>query len=220
MRLLSALWEAMFPYIPRCVVCGTEKNVADFLCPSCEKELTSLRLGKIDATGLPAYSSYRYNGAAAHIVQGYKYGGSRWLSAFMAQAMLREAAQAQTFFDCICNVPLHKKRQHKRGFDQAALLAKRIAALTGKPYVDAIKRIRNTPSQTKLNAEQRKENMHGAFELVQAVQGHVLLIDDVLTTGATTAACADVLKAAGAKSVTVLTFARADKIDKTPAVSR
>jgi len=81
--------------------------------------------------------------------------------------------------------------------------------LTGKPYFTAIRRIRNTPSQTKLNAVERKENMRGAFEPAQAVHGRVLLVDDVLTTGATVAECANVLKAAGAQSVTVLTFARA-----------
>ncbi len=211
MRVFAAIWEALFPYIPRCVVCGTEKDVSCYLCPTCKEEMDTLIMGLTDTTGLTACAAYRYKGSAARIVQSFKYGGNRWLSAFMAQAMLHAAVNTHTGFDCVCHVPLHNKKRRKRGFDQAELLSKRIAALTGKPYLPAIKRIRNTPSQTKLNAQERKENMRGAFEAAQIVKGRVLLVDDVLTTGATAAACADVLKAAGAQSVTVLTFARAEE---------
>ena len=154
-------------------------------------------------------AAYIYDGPAAAIVQRYKYGGSRYLAPFMAQAMLRAAIEAQISFDGLCHVPLHVKKRRKRGFDQASLLAERLTELTGKPHIDAMKRVRNTPSQTKLNSQQRKENMRGAFEAVQAVSGHVLLVDDVFTTGATAAECASVLKGAGAAEVTVLTFARA-----------
>ncbi len=213
MRFLAALWETLFPYIARCVVCGTEKDVSAYLCPACAAEMDALRMVQTNAADLDAYAAYRYSGPAVSIVQSYKHGGSRWLSAFMAQAMLRASADAHLQFDCICHVPLHSKKKRKRGFDQAALLAKRIAGLTGKPCLTAIKRVRNTPSQTKLNATERKANMRGTFEAVQAVQGRVLLIDDVLTTGATVAECADILKAAGAQSVTVLTFARAGEKD-------
>ncbi len=213
MRFFAAIWETLFPYIPRCVVCGTEKDVSAYLCPVCATEIDALRLGQTNAAGITAYAAYHYDGSAARIVQSYKYGGSRWLSAFMAQTMLHAAADAHIQFDCICHVPLHSMKRRKRGFDQAQLLAKRIAELTGKPCLAAIKRVRNTPSQTKLNAVERKTNMRGAFEAAQAVQGSVLLVDDVLTTGATVSECADVLKTAGAQSVTVLTFARAGEKD-------
>ncbi len=209
MRLSSALWETLFPYIPKCVVCGTEKGVTDYLCPACAAAIQPLSAGKTQAAGLDAVSAYDYDGPAARLVQRYKYGGSRYLSAFMAQAMLRAAIEADVSFDCLCHVPLHPKKRRKRGFDQAALLADRLAALTGKPHSDAIRRVRNTPSQTKLTMAQRKQNMRGAFEAVKPVTGRVLLIDDVFTTGATAAECAGVLKGAGAASVTVLTFSRA-----------
>lgn len=209
MRLFSALWELLFPYIPKCVVCGTEKNVTDYLCPACVDTMQSLTAGKTQAAGLDAVSAFDYDGPAARTVQRYKYGGSRYLSAFMAQAMLRAAIEANVPFDCLCHVPLHPKKRRKRGFDQAALLADRLAALTGKPHIHAVQRVRNTPSQTKLTMAQRKANMSGAFEAVQRTSGRVLLIDDVFTTGATAAECAGVLECAGAASVTVLTFARA-----------
>lgn len=213
MRLFSAIWEAMFPYIPKCVVCGTEKDVPDYLCPACAAELNALGGGKTSAAGLCACAAYRYDGAAVSIVQRYKYGGSRYLSVFMAHAMLRAAIEAQLHFDCVCHVPLHPKKRRKRGFDQAALLAMRLSALTGKPFCPAVKRVRNTPSQTKLGVDERKENMRGAFEASAPVIGRVLLVDDVLTTGATVSECAAVLKAAGADSITVLSFARAGETE-------
>ncbi len=209
MRLLSVIWETLFPYIPKCVVCGTEKDVTDYLCPACAISMQMLTAGNAGAAGLDAFAAYVYDGPAARTVQRYKYGGSRYLSAFMAQAMLRAALEAELTFDNLCHVPLHPKKRRKRGFDQASLLAERLSELTGKSHFDAIRRVRNTPSQTKLNITKRKENMRGAFEPVQPVSGHVLLVDDVFTTGATAAECAGVLKAAGAASVTVLTFAQA-----------
>ena len=209
MRLISVIWELLFPYIPKCVVCGTEKGVSDYLCPACAAAMQPLSAGKTQAAGLEAVAAYDYDGPAARLVQRYKYGGSRYLSAFMAQAMLRAFIETGMSFDYLCHVPLHPKKRRKRGFDQAALLANRLAALTGRPHVDAIRRIRNTPSQTKLTMAQRKQNMRGAFEAVLPITGRVLLIDDVFTTGATAAECASVLKSAGAQSVTVLTFARA-----------
>ena len=162
-QLFSALWTTLFPYVPKCVGCGIEKGVAAYLCPSCAGELTGLEVGAANTAGLHSCSVYRYDGLAARIVRSYKYAGNRWLCAFMSEAMTQVLFRHQIRFDCVCHVPLHRKKRRKRGFDQAALLAQGIANLTGKPYIDALKRIRHTPSQTKLNAKQRKDNIAGAF---------------------------------------------------------
>lgn len=199
--------NAVFPDIQVCVVCGVEKDVVSHLCPVCSDILEQLKAGKADVT-LTAYASYRYEGAAAQIVKAYKYGGAQWMSAFMAKMIMHTVCDANIRWDIICNVPLHAKKHKSRGFDQSQLLAVRLAEYTGKPYEKALRRVRNTPSQTKLNRQQRQQNMEGAFESV-AVKGRVLLIDDVLTTGATAAECARTLMRSGAESVTVATFAHA-----------
>jgi len=111
--------------------------------------------------------------------------------------------------DVICHVPLHDKRRKSRGFDQAEELAQQLSRLTGKPFVRALKRVRNTPTQTKLSAAERQRNVADAFESVCPVSGRALLVDDVLTTGATAAECASALLKSGAQTVVVLTFARA-----------
>jgi ComF family protein len=206
---LKKMADMVFPYIPSCVVCGVEKGVGAYLCPDCEKEMNIRRAGKSTAGRYEAFSAFDYDGLAAKLVRRYKYNDDKWLCAFMADEMTKACDMAAV--DVICHVPLHDKRRKLRGFDQAAELAKRMAEITGKPYENALIRTRNTPTQTKLNAAERQENVYGAFESACPVSGRVALADDVLTTGATAAECARMLMAAGAQSVVVVTFARAIK---------
>lgn len=206
--MMRLLLDAVFPYIPVCVVCGVEKDVNAYLCPACAKDMAQLAAGQTRICGYAAHAPYIYDGATAKTIQSFKYSGARWLSCFMAQAVAQSVFTAQLKISCVCHVPLHEKKRRKRGFDQAALLAQNVAQLLGKPYVTALMRVRNTPTQTKLNNQQRLVNVEGAFAPATSVSGHVLLIDDVLTTGATAAECARVLEKAGATAVTIATFAK------------
>jgi len=205
---LKRLMDALFPYIPKCVGCGVEKGAENSLCPKCAAELSVPENGWVQGCGLPAFSLFWYDGLAARVVRGYKYSDKRWLSNFMGEQMANAAWQMGDF-DAVCHVPLHEKRRKARGFDQAELLARHIAQGLGVPFVVGAARVHNTRTQTKLSRQQRRENMQGAFVPATRLSGHILLIDDVLTTGATAAACAQALMLAGAQSVTLLTFARA-----------
>lgn len=114
--------------------------------------------------------------------------------------------------DLIVPVPLHPSRLRVRGYNQAALLAQQLGQRAGLPVDEgALRRIRATASQMRLDARQRRQNVQGAFHCPDGrVRGQqVLLIDDVCTTGATLEACADALRAGGAKAVWALTLARA-----------
>ena len=205
---LVRMLDALFPYIPKCVGCGMEKGAEDSLCPKCAAELTAPETGWTEAAGLPAYSLYWYDGLAARVVRGYKYNDKRWLSSFMGERMA-QAARRMGNFDAVCHVPLHEKRREMRGFDQAELLAKHIAQELGVPFIVGAARMRNTKTQTKLNRQQRRDNMQDAFAPAARLFGRVLLVDDVMTTGATAAACAQAMRQAGAQHVVLLTFARA-----------
>lgn len=207
--LVKKAADALFPYIPRCVGCGIEKGVDGFLCGKCKDTLDNQRLGRTAALQYDAVSVYHYDGIAKHIVRSFKYGGGKWLSAFMADEMAKALTNNHIQAECICCVPLHPKRRSIRGFDQAEELAKAVAQKTDISFINAIQRVKNTKTQTKLNQAQRKVNMLGAFESIAHVHGNVVLVDDVLTTGATAAECAAQLVRAGAQHVIVLTFARA-----------
>lgn len=117
-------------------------------------------------------------------------------------------------FDAVVPAPLHWRRRFARGFNQAALIAKQVAMRRGIPMLHALRRVRATRSQTGLTNAKRRQNVAGAFRVRKRhpVTGlRILLIDDVMTTGATGSACASVLKRAGARSVTLLTVARVDR---------
>ncbi len=110
-------------------------------------------------------------------------------------------------------VPLHMKKCRSRGFDQAVLLAREVARIFKLSLAEGtIKRIRETPTQTRMTRNQRIENMRGAFEVqeARAIADHrILVVDDVMTTGATVGEVSRVLKIAGARRVEVLTLGRA-----------
>jgi ComF family protein len=148
-------------------------------------------------------------------VHEFKYGHHRhlryplaaWLGETLADTRLRGR-----HFDLVVPVPLHPARQRERGFNQATLLAELLAREINLPLRPVLERIRYTTTQTAYDRSERMENLRNAFRLRKNrdVRGlHVLLIDDVLTTGSTLSECARVLKRAGAVSVHAATAARA-----------
>ena len=161
-----------------------------------------------------ARSFGRYEGVLQAVIQRFKYDGFRPLARPLAAALLAAMRRLQPkAWDGIVPVPLHRNRQRERGFNQAALLAARFSRLCGIPMEpeDCV-RVRDTRPQTGLRATQRRNNVAGAFHVPvpQRVQRRrLLLVDDVLTTGATVNACAQALLEAGAEGVWVVTLARA-----------
>ncbi len=108
-------------------------------------------------------------------------------------------------------VPLHKLREREREFNQAAVLAELVAARAGVPILHCLERVRYTTTQTRHDRSERMENLRNAFELSESgdVSGrHLVLVDDVLTTGSTVDECARVLMNAGAASIRAITVAR------------
>ena len=152
---------------------------------------------------------------ARQLVHGLKYRDRTDLAPMMAGWMVRASEGAVEKADIVLAVPLHASRLVWRKFNQAAELARAIAAETGKPFLPlALRRTRRTRHQVGLGARQREDNVRGAFTVTDsgktALFGRrVVLVDDVYTTGATVSAATRALKRAGVADVTVLTFARA-----------
>ena len=157
----------------------------------------------------------RYDGTLRQVIHALKYDGRRSLSRPLA-ALLRERHHAALRdASCVVPVPLFAWRRLRRGFNQASELA----AHLDRPVVHALWRVRPTASQTGLAAHARRRNVRGAFRLSPLLSARtrtrfitgavVVLVDDVMTTGATSNACTEVLVAAGARDVRVVTLARA-----------
>jgi ComF family protein len=133
--------------------------------------------------------------------------------------LLMAALPRDERFDAVAPVPLHWLRQWRRGFNQSELLAREIARRSGLPLLRALRRVRSTPAQAGLSNTARRQNVAAAFQCSRSAKPaegrRILLVDDVMTTGATASACALALKRGGASRVGILTVARADR--RTPA---
>jgi ComF family protein len=192
-----------------CSACGTpflNRYPLDDLgqCPLCRSGARAF-----DA----AYCYGEYDGALRKLIHLFKYGRMRALEQPLGSLLALALPRTQQF-DAAVAVPLHWWRHCQRGFNQSELLARAIARRCGIPVVPALLRRRVTRVQAGLTNAQRRENVARVFvhNRRREVDGkRLLLVDDVMTTGATAAACARELKRAGAASVTLLALARVDR---------
>jgi len=203
------------PFVPgrRCPKCGhalAEHAPPHAQCPSCE----GARLFFTSAT-----APFKYEGIAQELILRFKLGRETLLAGPLSKYLIAhlEATGLMPEVDGIVAVPLHWRRLLKRGYNQSHLLAEEVSLRFGRPVIRrCLRRVVGTPSQTAVSREQRIENMRGAFAIrirrraPNVLRGKtLLLIDDVLTTGATCSECSRVLiEGGGARAVYVATVAR------------
>ena len=230
----TAIVEVALP--PVCAACNRRVATRDTLCPTCWSQIGFIRAPICDRLGIPlgydtgvttistralaeppvydrARAVARFDGVMRDLIHGFKYAGrhhprrlfGRWL-AVAGGEILAEA-------DLIVPVPLHPWRLVWRRFNQAAMLAIEVSRETGVPTDPfALRRVKRTASQVGMTADQRRRNVQAAFRVPPERAGdlaglNVVLVDDVITTGATIDAAARALKVAGAARVDVLALA-------------
>ena len=179
-------------------------------------------LCRTNSRGFDAVFSFgAYEGVLKKLIHLLKYDRIRTLAGPLGDRLV-SACPLDQRFDAIVAMPLHWFRHWRRGYNQAALLAKELGRRRGLPLVRGVRRRRATPPQAGLSGAGRRANVAGAFQPLRGrpLQGmRVLLVDDVFTTGATASACAGALKQAGASYVAVLALARADRRFQSPSFS-
>lgn len=206
-----------------CVFCSRHKSVTDSLynngsigiCADCVKKLSPVPhpplfagVKNIDYIVSPLF----YEGKIRDVIIRMKFYGDRAFSdvlAFLLCNLLNDMAFLSDF-DLVVPAPLSKERLFERGFNQAALLAKPLAEQFGIDYrEDILLKIKDTKRQSRLPSSERLTNVRGAFTASSGAAGKkILVVDDILTTGGTIAACAETLKSAGAASIAGVTLTK------------
>lgn len=241
--VLAALVDALLP--PQCAACGARIAAHGHLCGACWRRLAFIerpfceRLGipfAVDPGGPalspaaladpPAYDRARaavlFDDVSRTLIHGLKYRDRHDLADMMGRLMARAGADILAGADLLVPVPLHRGRLWARRFNQSVLLAAAVAAASGHTLApDGLARVRATRQQVGLTADQRRRNVAGAFAVADAWRGgvagrRVVLVDDVITTGATVEGCARTLHRAGAAGVDVLAFARVAQVVEMP----
>jgi ComF family protein len=218
-----------FTRVPVCADCLKDPAplCAEFFCLNCRTPF--LNSFPLDSEGRcmlcrsgrqgydEAFCYGAYEGTLRKLIHLFKYSGIRRLARPLG-ALLGDALPRDKQFDMVTAVPLHWRRRWQRGFNQSELLGKAIGRARGIPAMNVLRRRSATRAQAGLSNAQRRENVAGAFRARRRVNGlRILLVDDVMTTGATAGACARALKRAGAKSVSLLSLARVDRRFADPA---
>lgn len=162
----------------------------------------------------PAYAAvhaaFHYTTPIDRLIRGAKYGGRLDWAALLGRQLAHHMHAHVPDFDAIVPVPLHRTRLRERGYNQSLELARPIIKRLKIPLLHAVRRLRATPSQASLSAEERTKNVRHAFAINGEVTGRsVAVVDDVVTSGATVEAVARCLLKAGAKRVEILAVARA-----------
>jgi ComF family protein len=193
------------PFCSRCGLPFAGELTTPFECANCAEIELHFSYGR---------AAVRATGMVLDLIHRWKYQRALWLEPFLARLLIQQVSLHVVAhdWDLIVPVPLHREKLLEREFNQAEHLACRLGQALQLPVCrSAVKRIAATPTQTKLTRAARNENMRRAFApaITEPVRGRrVMLVDDVLTTGATTNACARVLRQAGAAEVCVWTLAR------------
>ena len=210
---MKGFWQRLMDVLSpqACVVCGRRVAAGDgMVCADCnrslprtnhvavpyEYEMAQLFWGRIeDVERCAAFIYHQPQAQSSRIIYNMKYGNRPEIGVFMGRMIAEEFSRDQFFssIDGIIPIPLSRQKERRRGYNQSREMARGISEVTGLPVLDkVVRRIVDTESQTQKSRLERSDNMEGAFRLedAAAIEGrHVLVVDDVITTGATICSC-------------------------------
>ena len=215
--LLGLLLDLLFP--PRCPFCRGFLAFKETFCTLCKDDLPFLSKADLFTKGnyfSRALAPLAYEGMVRDALHRYKFEGKAMYAPFFAQILAESIAEnLENCYDIITYVPVSKKRKRKRGYDQAELLAKQLANILNKPLAVCLEKSVHTKAQSGLeHLEARFANVRNAYHVIEnadITEKRILLVDDVITTGATLSEAAKCLLKAGAEEVLCASLAKTIK---------
>lgn len=189
-----------------CSICGKllEEWYPVSVCGECQNKIHSFDDG---------LTCFRYSSLEREMLHDFKYHGRSYMARQFSRILYDKIEAENRHCDIFVPVPMYRNKERRRGYNQADLIARYTASLAGAAYDgEVLVRIRETAPMNRLTARERRHNLDGAFivneEKIEIIRGkHVMLVDDIYTTGTTMEQCSTVLKRAGAKHVTAVTIA-------------
>ncbi len=234
LNILRGGWTSLLDlfYPPLCMQCqALLNNNEHFLCTDCLKDLPRTEMAQHRGNRVEqlfwdipklqkgaAFCFYRHDEPFRKLIHRIKYSNKPLLGEYLGEIMAREFMQYHFFdtIDFVVPVPLHPKRQRKRGYNQAEYIAKGISNITAIPLdTTHLQRVINNPTQTKKSSSERTRNTQGIFSVQMAANWrgkHILLVDDIITTGATLHACMHAITPIHGTTVSVISLGIADNL--------
>lgn len=217
-NIFSALVDLIFP--PRCVFCGKVVLPSTLVCEKCGKEIICINVVKcieLPSVGktIPCAVPYPYEGRIRQSIINFKFYGQTQFSGFYAEKMAGHISICflNFHFDAITSVPISAKRRKLRGYNQSELIARTIGKYLNLPYHEYLIKTEDNKEQHKLCEIQRQRNVKGVYKPKREdriVGKNILLVDDIVTTGATLRECATVLYQSGASRVVCAAIAEVE----------
>lgn len=213
-KIKEQLLNLIYPKV--CGICG--KGKATYLCKKCENKLKTIAIFGKDEYMCKHFENhyyiFKYDNLIRKLIIDYKFNEKPYLYRSFLEFLNNYQKEYIQFkiYDIIIPVPISKKRKKERGYNQSLLIARKISSKEKIKLGDkVISKVKNNNTQSKLNKEERAENVKNVYKITsnkEIINKNILLIDDIYTTGATLNECSRMLKQAGAKKIDVLTIAK------------
>ncbi|WP_294389157.1 ComF family protein [uncultured Clostridium sp.] len=205
LKIYNEILDIIYPAEEKCITCRIDGFIG--LCPCCKNSINRANIEK------DSLSYGFYGGIIKILILKFKYESNFTAGYVLSNFLIEMIKEQEINGDVICYVPMSRKAKKKRGFNQCEIMAKNVGYKLNIPVSNCIKKIKDTREQKTLTKEERIINLKGAFKIssINEIKNkNIILIDDVMTTGATISECKYILKKSGAKQIIVLTIAKSN----------